>query len=63
MIVDLKRRALHQTRIMRGQLEGLEKMLDGEEYYMNITVQPLAIQKAIASLNKLVLENHLRTHA
>lgn len=47
---------------MKGQLEGLEKMLEGEEYCMDIMVQSLAIQKALASLNKLVLENHLRTH-
>lgn len=29
---------------------------------MDILTQSLAIQKSLASLNKLVLENHLRTH-
>jgi DNA-binding FrmR family transcriptional regulator len=29
---------------------------------MDILTQSLAIQKSLSSLNKLVLENHLRTH-
>lgn len=29
---------------------------------MDILTQSLAIQKSLASLNKLVLENHLKTH-
>lgn len=37
-------------------------MIEGEEYCMDILTQSLAIQKSLASLNKLILENHLRTH-
>ena len=37
-------------------------MIDKEEYCMDILTQSLAIQKSLSSLNKLVLENHLRTH-
>lgn len=29
---------------------------------MDVLTQSLAIQKSLASLNKLILENHLRTH-
>lgn len=29
---------------------------------MDIVTQSLAIQKSLSSLNKLVVENHLRTH-
>lgn len=29
---------------------------------MDIITQSLAIQKSLSSLNKLILENHLRTH-
>ena len=62
MIVDIKKRALHRSKIIEGQLKGLEKMIDNEAYCMDILTQSLAIQKSLASLNKLVLENHLRTH-
>ena len=37
-------------------------MIDKEEYCMDILTQSLAIQKSLSSLNKLILENHLRTH-
>ena len=62
MIDDLKKRALHRTRILEGQMRGLEKMIESEQYCMDIITQSLAIQKSLRSLNKLLVENHLRTH-
>jgi DNA-binding FrmR family transcriptional regulator len=62
MIADLKKRALHRTKILEGQMRGLEKMIDNEDYCMDIITQSLAIQKSLRSLNKLLVENHLRTH-
>ena len=62
MIVDIKRRALHRSKILQGQLKGIEKMIENEDYCMDIITQTLAIQKSLSSLNKLILENHLRTH-
>jgi DNA-binding FrmR family transcriptional regulator len=62
MIIDIKRRALHRTKIIQGQVKGLEKMIENEEYCMDILTQNLAVQKSLASLNKLILESHLRIH-
>jgi len=62
MIDDLKKRALHRSRILQGQLRGVEKMIENEDYCVDIITQTLAIQKSLRSLNKLLVENHLRTH-
>ncbi len=62
MIDDIQKRALHRTRILEGQLRGLAKMIENEDYCMDIIGQSRAIQKALASLDKLLIENHLRTH-
>jgi DNA-binding FrmR family transcriptional regulator len=62
MIDDLKKRALHRSRILEGQLRGVTKMIENEEYCVDIITQTLAIQKSLRSLNKLLVENHLRTH-
>lgn len=62
MITDIKKRAAHRSKIIEGQFKGLQKMIDQEAYCMDILTQGLAIQKSLASLNKLILENHLRTH-
>jgi DNA-binding FrmR family transcriptional regulator len=37
-------------------------MIENEDYCMDIITQSLAIQKSLGSLNKLLVENHLRTH-
>jgi DNA-binding FrmR family transcriptional regulator len=62
MINDIKNRALHRAKILEGQMRGIQKMIDNEDYCMDILTQSLAIQKSIGSLNKLILENHVRTH-
>ena len=62
MIDDIKKRALHRSRIIQGQLRGIEKMIEDEAYCVDIITQTLAIQKSLGSLNKLLVENHLRTH-
>ena len=62
MIADIKKRALHRARILEGQLRGVEKMIDDEAYCVDIITQTLAIQKSLRSLNKLLVENHLRTY-
>ena len=62
MIEDIKKRALHRTKILQGQLRGVEKMIENEDYCVDIITQSLAIQSSLRSLNKLLVENHLRTH-
>ena len=62
MIADIKKRALHRSRILQGQLRGVEKMIEDEAYCVDIITLSLAVQKSLGSLNKLLVENHLRTH-
>lgn len=62
MIDDIKKRALHRARILEGQMRGLSKAIENEDYCIDIITQSLAIQKSLGSLNKLMVENHLKTH-
>jgi DNA-binding FrmR family transcriptional regulator len=62
MIQDIKKRAVHRSKIIDGQFKGLIKAIEEEKYCMNILTQSLAIQQSLKSLNKLILENHLKTH-
>lgn len=62
MKAEIKKRTIHRSKIIKGQFEALQTAIENEEYCMDILTQSLAIQKSLASLNKLVLENHLRTH-
>ncbi|UJP10491.1 metal-sensitive transcriptional regulator [Microbacterium sp. KUDC0406] len=62
MIEDIKKRALHRTSILEGQLRGIARMIENDEYCMDIITQSRAVQRSLESLNRLLLENHLRTH-
>ena len=62
MIPLIKKRSSHRIKIILGQLKGIEKMIDEEKYCIDILTQSLAVQKSLASLNRLLLENHLKTH-
>ena len=57
-----KERSLHRLKIIKGQLEGLEKKVAADAYCMDVLTQNLAIQKSLASLNKLILSHHIETH-
>lgn len=57
-----KKRTKHRAAIIKGQIEGLQKMIEADEYCMDILTQSLAIQRSLASLNKVVIENHITTH-
>ncbi len=58
----LKKRALHRTKILQGQFNGLIKAIEKEEYCPTLLEQSLSIQRSLKSLDSFLLENHLRSH-
>lgn len=58
----IKKRAIQRLKIAGGQIRGLEKMVDKEEYCVDIITQSLAIKQALSGVEDLLLENHLSTH-
>jgi DNA-binding FrmR family transcriptional regulator len=61
--VEIKSQAERRINVIKGQLDGLYKMIDTDEYCTDILNQSLAIQNSLKSLDGLILERHLRTHA
>ena len=59
---QLKKRAVHRAKILRGQFDGLIKAIDDEVYCPILLEQSLSIQRSLKSLNSHLLENHLRSH-
>lgn len=58
----LKNRAIHRARIVRGQIDGLIKAIESENYCVELITQSRAIQLSLKSLDRMILENHLRGH-
>ena len=46
---------------MIGQLNGISKMLDDNRYCGDVLIQLAAVDAAVKSVSRLVLQNHLET--
>lgn len=62
MIKSFKIKINRRLKIIEGQIKGVQKMVENDEYCINILVQTMAIKNAISSVEDLVLKNHLETH-
>ena len=59
---SLKKKALRRLNLIRGQVNGLAKMVEGDRYCVDILTQSSAIREALSGVEDIVLENHLSTH-
>ena len=58
----IKKKAIRRLKILEGQIRGLQKMVEKEEYCVDILQQSSAAKQALSSIEDLILENHLSTH-
>ncbi len=59
---DVKVKAQKRINIIKGQLDGLQRMIENDEYCIDLLNQSLAIQNSLKSLDSVLLERHLITH-
>ena len=59
---DVKEHAQKRINIIKGQLDGLQKMIEEDKYCIELLNQSLAIQNSIKSLDGVLFERHLTTH-
>jgi CsoR family transcriptional regulator, copper-sensing transcriptional repressor len=62
MTPDTQKQALRRLKIIVGQLQALAKQIEEDRYCMDVLDLSFSIQKALRSLDGLVIEGHLRTH-
>lgn len=62
MLDDAARKKI-STRLnrVRGQIEGIGRMVDNDAYCVDVLLQISAAQAALGKIGSLVLENHLET--
>jgi len=58
---DNKKRSLHRIKIIQGHLKAVEKMIENDDYCVDIIHQSRAIQTALKKLDMFILETHLKT--
>ena len=61
MIEPYKGKALTRLKKMKGQIEGVIKMIEEEKYCVDVITQMLAVQGSLKGIAPLILESHLNT--
>ena len=59
---DVKKKVARRLNLIEGQVRGLQKMVDEEQYCVDIITQTSAVRQALSAIEDLMLENHLSTH-
>ncbi len=62
MTPETRSQALRRLKIISGQVQALQKQIEDGRYCMEVLDLSLSIQKALRSLDGVVIEGHLRTH-
>jgi DNA-binding FrmR family transcriptional regulator len=58
---DMKAKILNRLKSIEGHMRGVHRMIEEDEYCIDILKQTLAVQRAIDKVNALILERHLQT--
>ena len=61
MLPDVKAASLKRLNYIEGHLSGVRKMLESDQYCVDILKQTYAVRRAIEKLEGILLEGHLHT--
>jgi len=59
---EIKKSVTNRLRRVEGQVRGLQKMVDEDQYCIDIITQSSAVRSALSAVEDLMLENHLSEH-
>jgi CsoR family transcriptional regulator, copper-sensing transcriptional repressor len=63
MIPNAKTEALKRLNYIEGHLSGIRRMLEEDQYCIDILKQTYAVRRAIKKMESIILEGHLQTCA
>ena len=61
MQAETKKDVLNRLRSIEGHVRGIQRMVEDDEYCVDVMKQVKAVQSAMERVNSLVLANHLQT--
>ena len=61
MNAKTREQVIRRLRSIQGHVKGIERMVEQDQYCVDVMRQIIASQAAMAKLNELILENHLNT--
>jgi DNA-binding FrmR family transcriptional regulator len=61
MADEHKQAIINRLKSIEGHVRGVQRMVDEDDYCVDIINQNLAVQRALEKVNSLILERHLQT--
>jgi len=61
MAEEVTTNILNRLKSIEGHVRGIERMIENEEYCVDVVNQILAVQRALQKVNAMVLDRHLHT--
>ena len=61
LIDDEKKKILNRIRRINGQVDAVGRMIESDEYCVDVLMQISAATGVLAKVGQIVLENHLKT--
>jgi DNA-binding FrmR family transcriptional regulator len=61
VLPENKRQAVTRLKTVRGHLDGIIRMVENDEYCVDLMKQVSAAQASLERVNRLILKNHLET--
>jgi DNA-binding FrmR family transcriptional regulator len=58
---DKKLEVLKRLAFIEGHLQGVKRMVEGDQYCVDVLKQTFAVRRAIEKMEALMLDNHLHT--
>ena len=62
MLPEVKQDSLKRLSYIEGHLAGIRRMIEDEQYCVDILKQTFAVRRAIQKVESKLLEGHLHTH-
>ena len=54
-----KSRIVRRLKLLEGQIRGLQKMVEGDTYCIDVITQTSAVKQGLSNVEDMLLENHL----
>lgn len=54
-----KVKVIRRLKLIEGQVRGLQKMIEGDTYCIDVITQTSAVKQALSNVEDILLENHL----
>lgn len=61
MDAKTREQVIRRLRSIQGHVKGIEKMVEEDQYCVDVMKQIIATQSAMAKVNEIILQSHLNT--